>query len=224
MKQLFSNIFQRIFNHSPSHLLLFDLITLFSRYKKIEKELEKLQSELFIINQQHVNSHLKNVESRLYKLLYTLDKDRAFSDTHNVISVHNNSSHRSIDGLIEPLCNLLTENGFFTFASCSGHVSVRRITPNHFWIKENWYILFTTQNEVSIIHDIVDELKDENINLSLNNFDRPGEQFPFPVFKLSASLKQNLGNFNDDSLFHFNKKVYEKFCKLLNKKITIEQL
>lgn len=221
MKQLFSNIFQRIFNHSPSHLLLFELITLFSRFKKMEKELEKLQSEIFIINQQHNSSHLKKVESRLYKLLYTLDKERVFSNTNNITSVQNDSSHRIVDGLIEPLCNLLTENGFFTFASCSGHVSVQRITPNHYWKKENWYVLFTTQNDLSIINHIIDELKDENITLSLSTFERPEEEFPFPVFKLSASLKQNLGNFNDHSLYQFNKKLYLYFHKTLNENITM---
>lgn len=224
MRLLFYNIFQSIFNRTPSHLLLFDLISLFSRFKKVEKELERLQAELCLVNQQHEIQHLKNVESRIYNIMQYMNEEKLLFNKQIETTSNSNSEQKNIDPLIKPICKLLLENGYFTFASCSGHVSVTKIAPNDYWKKENWYLLFTTKNDLKWFKKVMQELELEGVKLKLLPFKKEDGDFPFPVYRLSASLRECIGKYNDQTLYEFNKKIYCKFKFHLEEQELVEEI
>jgi hypothetical protein len=94
------------------------------------------------------------------RALYTLNNDPCYKIEEYTV----------IDELIEPLCKLLTENGYITLHSCSAHV------VNKFGNKDNqWNLVFVATKTIKHIKEVLKKIKKKyGYNLILEKSDYYG--------------------------------------------------
>lgn len=134
-----------------------------------------------------------------------------------------------IDPLIKPLCALLTENGYITMHSCSGHIKARKskvgaIYPDaadedkKLWmgpsqLSTQLYILFVATVPISDIRRAVDKINEKyNYNMSCQKV----KKFKNITRRWAITIWLPINTKNAD-LYEIHKNIYYEFKKQFTK-------
>lgn len=210
MKKKLRFILKQLISGKTIHAVLSDLVSLNLKLNAIHKQSEELRAILHQMKRETCNPHTLFQINESLKRVKTIDYEISQCDSKDAAM---REKYEQMDPLIKPLCELFSEHGYLTFASCSAHVgafSSRSYAKPFF--KKQWYILFMPTEHIHSIREISQTLNEKyGYHLELTRFSKESHE-PLLLYRLQFDIQSYKKDYNDYDLYDINRNIYQEFA------------
>lgn len=204
MKNKWKRIMHNLLSRQPIHSFIGDVVSLNLKTNSLRKRVNELSAIVSAMDPS--SAGVTEAKVLLRSMTFELDDDGGVD----------REKYDTLDPLILPLCTLLCERGFHTFASCSGHVGTYRHKGASAFLKKHWYILFVPGSSLSPVRQAVRTLQEEHgIPIELTRFSKDSHD-PLILYRLQVDLQELHPSYTDQDLERWNRLIYTVFRETLD--------